>query len=115
MNATLTHPGAVQARLDEIERELAVKQNSYEEAATAHFRAKHKREEAKAKAFLSARTDADGRVRTGQERTALAVLETGSIGVEEEARWEALKGAVKALEARGTIGTSLLKAQGRGA
>jgi hypothetical protein len=111
---TLSHPGAVQARLQEIDEELAAKQNAYEDAAKAHFKAKHEREVAKARAFLAARTDADGKVRTGQERAALAVLETGSIGVEEEARWEALKGSVRALEARATIGTSLLKAQGRG-
>jgi hypothetical protein len=107
VSATLTHPGAVQGRLEEIERDLADRQGEYEQAALAYWRSKREKEKAQAEAFLRA----EGTV---AERQALAAQATAHIGMEDEARWEALKGVVRVLDTRATIGTSLLTAQGRG-
>jgi hypothetical protein len=114
VNATLTHPGAVQARLQEIEAELAVKQNEMETAALAFYRSKREREKSRADEFIAATVKGDGKTRTIAERNAIADQRTALKGVEEEARWEGLRAVVRTLEARATIGASLLKAQGRG-
>jgi hypothetical protein len=105
---TLSHPAAVQARLQEIDTDLALHQNEYEDAASAHFTARRIKEKARAEAFLKA----EGTV---AERSAKADLETALIGIEEEGRWEGLRGVVKVLDTRAAIGMSLLRAQGRGA
>lgn len=102
----LTQPSAVMARLAEIEDDLASRQNALERAGMAWFKAKRDREHARAVAFLQA----DGTV---AERTALAESRTALDGKTEEAEWEALKAVVRVLEARASIGQSLLKAQGR--
>ena len=103
---TLSHPAAVQAKLEAIDADLALKQNDYEDAAMEHFTAKRLKEKAKAASFLKA----EGTV---AERSAKADLETALIGVEEEGRWEGLKGVVKVLDTRGAIGMAILKSQGR--
>lgn len=104
----LTHPGAVQARLNEIETDLADRQNEYEHAALEYFGAKRLKEKARAEAFLKA----EGTV---AERSAKADRETALMGMEDEARYEGLKGVVRVLDTRAAIGMSILRAQGRGA
>jgi hypothetical protein len=108
VNATLTHPGAVQARLEEIEREMAERQNALEAAALDHWRSKRDKEKARAEEFLSA-------TGTVAERNAKADLSTAEMGMEHEARWEGLKAVMRTLDTRAAIGMSLLRAQGRGA
>lgn len=105
---TLSHPGAVQARLEEIEADLALHQNEFEEVALAHFTSKRLKEKAKAEAFLKA----EGTV---AQRTAIAERDTAVLGMEDEGKFEGLKGVVRVLDTRAAIGMSLLRAQGRGA
>jgi hypothetical protein len=109
---TLSHPGAVQERLAEIENEMALKQNEYELAALAHWHKRREKEKAWAEEFMACAFDGD-RKRTVSEREAMADRVTALIGVNEEARWESMRAVMRTLEARSTIGASLLKAQGR--
>lgn len=103
---TLSHPGAVIGRLEEIETDLALRQGALEAAALGWFRLKRDREKARAVAFLSA----EGTV---AERNALADRETALIGVAEEAEFEALRAVVRTLETRASIGQSILRSQNR--
>lgn len=102
----LADPAAVQRRLDEIEEDLATRQNELEAAPLAHFRAKRNKERAYARAFL----EAEGTV---AERTANASRLTSHIGVEEEGAWEGKKAVVRVLDTRAAVGMAVLKAQGR--
>lgn len=106
MSATLSHPGAVVARLEEIDADLALRQNTLEDAARKWFIAKRDKEKARAVAFLSAQG-------TVAERSAKADEQTALDGKNEEAEWEAVKAVVRVLEARASIGQSILRAQGR--
>ena len=103
---TLSHPGAVVTRLEEIEADLAARQNALESAALDWFRAKRDKEHAWAVAFLSA----EGTV---AERKAVADRQTALDGRESEAEYEALRSVVRVLDTRATIGMAILKAQGR--
>jgi hypothetical protein len=103
----LSTPELVMARLREIEDDLAERQNEYENAAMNWFRVKRDEKKARAEAFLSARG-------TVAERSAIADRDTAHLGGEEEGRYEALKAVVRVLDARASIGQSILKAQGRG-
>lgn len=103
---SLSEPAAVMARLEEIEHDLAARQNELEAAALAWFRAKRDREQARAVAFL----EAEGTV---AERNALAERDTALLGADSEAAYEALRAVCRVLEARASIGMALLKAQGR--
>jgi hypothetical protein len=102
----LTTPEAVQSRLESLDDDLAILQNTLEDAAMAHFRAKRDREKQKAKAFLSAKG-------TDFARRAQADLDVAEIGREEEGQWEAKRAVLKTLEARAMVGASILKAQSR--
>lgn len=106
MTVTLTHPGAVLARLEEIEQDLAIRQGAFEAAALAWFRVKRDKEKQRAVAFLRA----EGTV---AERSALAESETALIGVNEEALYEAMRGVMRTLETRASIGQSVLRSQAR--
>lgn len=106
MSATLSSPSEVMSRLEEIENDLATRQNTYENAAKKWYRAKRDKEKARAVAFLSA----EGTV---AERSAIADRETALNGREEEAEYEAVRAVVRTLETRASIGQSLLRAQGR--
>lgn len=103
---TLDNPSGVQARLAEIENDLAMRQQTYESAARSWFIAKRDREHDRAVAFLSA----DGTV---AERNAIADRETACDGAIAEAEFEAMKAAVKVMETRANIGMAILKSQGR--
>lgn len=94
------------ARLEEIERGLALIENEFEAAALAWFRCKRDRDVKYAVEF-------DAGLGTVAGRQLRAKAEAAGVGVDEEARWEALKLTVRSMEARGTIGQSILRAQGR--
>lgn len=104
---TLSTPQAVQARLEEIDRDLGVRQNVLESAALAWFRAKRDREQRWARAYI----EAEGPMHV---RKAQADLAVATVGLVEEAEYEAVKGVVRVLETRASIGQSLLRSQGRG-
>lgn len=106
MSVDLTTPAAVMERLSAIENDLAQRQNLYEAAAMNWYRAKRDREHKRAIAFIRA----DGTV---AERNAQADTETSLYGKEDEALYEGLKAVIRTLEARASIGQSLLRAQGR--
>lgn len=97
-------PGLVIARLEEIEHDLALRQNTFEAAALAWFKAKRDKEKARAVAFLGASG-------TVAERQAIADRETALDGKNEEAEYEALKAVVRILETRASIGQSVLRSQ----
>lgn len=103
---TLSAPQAVQERLEEIERDLAVRQNVLEATALGWFRAKRDKERRWAQAYLSAEGPA-------HERKAHADLAVCTVGVAEEAEFEAVKAVVRVLETRASIGQTLLRTQGR--
>jgi hypothetical protein len=93
-------------RLEEIEADLAERQNDIEDAALQWFRAKRDREKSWAEAFIEA-------TGTVPERKAKADLAVEGIGVEEEARYEAGKAVTRVLETRASIGQSILRSQTR--
>ena len=103
---TLSAPAQVVERLEQIEADLAVRQNALEAAALAWFQAKRQREHDRAVAFIGA----EGTV---AERSALADRATALDGREAEAEWEALRAVVRVLETRAMIGMGILKSQGR--
>jgi hypothetical protein len=102
----LSHPAAIQAKLEAIETEMAERQNFLEAAALDHWRSKREKEKARAEEFLKA----EGTVAV---RAALADHATALIGMEYEARWEGLKAVMRTLDTRAAIGMSLLRSQGR--
>lgn len=106
MALTLDNPAAVMGRLLAIENDLEVRQGAFESAARAWFIAKRDKEKARAIAFLSA----DGTV---AERNAIADRDTALDGKQAEAEYEALKAVMRTLEARASIGQSILRSQGR--
>ena len=115
MNATVTRPGAVVDRLDEIERDLANRQPEYEQAADD--RARLVRDWDKRLA-IHQRT-AKGSNSEVRKAVALAsAIEQDDLYErlkDAEARFEALRVVMRTLETRATIGQSILRAQGRGA
>lgn len=102
----LDTPALVMARLEEIERDLAVRGNQFEEAARDYVRLKRDKEHARATAFLKA-------TGTVAERQAKADVATVTIGVEAEGRFEGLKGVIRVLDTRAAVLMSILKGHGR--
>lgn len=102
----LSSPAGVMGRLCEIENSLAMLQNKLEDAALDYFRAKRDREKKWAEEFIGA-TGTDG------QRKAAATVATAHIGVEAEGKWEGLKKVVTVLDARRSIGQSLLNTQAK--
>jgi hypothetical protein len=104
----LSTPAEVQSLLEQIQRDLASRQNLYEESARRWFHAKREIEKRKATAYLLAGD------RPANERRAAGVSAAYEVdGVESEAEYEALKAAIGVLETRASICMSILKAQGR--
>jgi hypothetical protein len=102
----LTDAGAVLARLEEIEKDLEVRQNALESAALAWYRVKRDREKEWALVFLRS-------AGTVAERKAVADRDTSLMGKDEEALYESLRAVVRTLETRASIGQSILRSQGR--
>ncbi len=107
MTVTLDSPAVVIARLQEIEDDLAIRQNALEASALAWFKAKRDREHARAVAYLTAEGG------TVAERNAIADRETSLLAANAEAEWEALRAVVRVLETRASIGMAILKSQAR--
>jgi hypothetical protein len=105
---TLNDPGNVMARLEDIENDLAVRQNAWESAARRWFGIQGDLRKDWATAFLTA----DG---NATEKRAAADQAMAGRGGHEQAEYEAIRAVVKVLETRATIGMSILKAQGRAA
>lgn len=102
-----SHPAALIERLEAIERDLAERQPEYETAAMEWFRVKRDEKKQRAEAFIAA-------AGTVAERNAIADRDTVMIGAKEEGKYEAMKAVVRVLDARASIGQSILRAQGRG-
>lgn len=100
-------PAEIIERLEELERDLADRQAALEDAAEAWTRAKRDKELAWARAYMAAQ---DGAVTT---RKAAAILASETIGVEAEARYQALTKVVAVIETRVSVGQSLLRAHTR--
>lgn len=105
---SLSSPAVVQARLEEIETDLASRQNDLEAAALDWFKAKREREKSHAEVFLND-------TGTVAERKAKADLATADVGCAEEGKYEGLRGVVRVLDTRAAIGMAILKSQGRAA
>ena len=99
-------PDQILERLEEIERDLATRQNTLESAAEKWFKAKRDREKARAVAFLAA----EGTV---AQRQAIAERDTATDGKDEEAEYEAVKAVVRVLETRASIGQTLARTNAR--
>lgn len=102
----LSTPQQIQKRLEEIEQDLAVRQNAYEDAARKWFIKLGTITRDRALAYRKA----EG---TSTEKREAANELHGVDGATEQAEYEALRAVVKVLEQRATIGMSLLKSQGR--
>jgi hypothetical protein len=103
---SLSTPQQIQERLEAIEGDLAIRQNVLEKAAMDWYKAKRDREANWARAYISA----DG---PAHVRKAEADLAVATVGINEEAEYEALRAVVRTLETRATIGMALLKTQAR--
>lgn len=111
--ATHSHPGAVMARLAEIEHDLAIRQNDLEEAADARARLVRDWEKRLARSQATAKgSDAFAR------RQAALVMAADQDDLYDQLRdaegaYAALHAVVKVLEVRATVGMAILKAQSR--
>jgi len=111
---TYTDPGIVIQTLGDIERDLAERQNDYEQAAydvAAYARDWERR-------LAEKRLTAEGRDSDARKAQALVdainvdgLYTTMSLA---QATFEAQKSVIKVLEARAMIGMAILKAHGRG-
>lgn len=104
----LGNPQAVMERLAEIENDLAIRQNLYEQAAGDWFKAQRDIKREWATALLASEAG------TVTEKKAEADIVAATCpGAERESEYVALKAVIGVLETRATIGMSILKAQGR--
>lgn len=101
-------PAQIIERLEQIDADLAERQNEYEQVAEDWTRAKREKELAWARAY----TMASG-AKNVTDRKAAAIEASELIGLDAEARYTGLRGVVEVLTTRSMIGQSLLKAHGR--
>lgn len=99
-------PAQIMQRLEDIEADLAERQNEYAEVSEAWTRSKRDKEKAWADAYMGA----SGQV---TDRKAAAIQASAEVGLEDEAKYVGLKGVVEVLNTRAMIGMGLLKAHGR--
>jgi hypothetical protein len=108
-----TDPGRLQARLIEIEEDLASRVNEYEAAAGDRARLIREWEKNFAVARVKAKgTDADAR----KAAALVAAADANDVYTrlqEAEGQYEAAKVAVNVLTTRASIGQSILRSQGR--
>ncbi len=102
----LSTPTSVIDRLEEIDHELAIRQNLYEEAARAWYTMLGTVTKNKAIEFRKAEGNST-------ERREAANEIHGEDGSREQAEFEALRAVIKVLEARAMVGMAILKSQGR--
>lgn len=100
-------PAQLEDRLQEIEQDLADRQNAFASAAERWHRIARDREYRHAVEFMRA---AGASV---TERKQAAAEQTALIGINEEAEYEALKAAIRVMELRAMVGMALLKSAGR--
>lgn len=100
-------PAQIAMRLQELDEDLALRQNAYESAAEAWYRILREREYRYAIEFMRAQGA------TVTERREAARELTSLIGVNEEATFEGLRAAIKVMDTRAMIGMALLKSAGR--
>jgi hypothetical protein len=104
----LGNPQAVMDRLAEIENDLAIRQNLYEDVAGKWFLAQRDIKRQWATALLTA-----GGTTVTERKAEADIVAATCPGSELEGEYEALKAVLRVLETRATIGMSILKAQGR--
>jgi hypothetical protein len=104
----LSTPHLVMARLEEIEEDLAIRQNALESAASAWFKVQHEQKKAYAMTLLSSTKDSVTEKKAAADLAAHAVE-----GSEHEPEYLAIKAVLGMLETRATICMSVLKSQGR--
>ena len=102
----LSTPTQIMLRLENLEADLALAQNELSEAAKAWYPLLADRK-------VAVETGWAMSAGTVPERKAQAEAAGAVVGVEEEARWEALKLVVRVMETRANIGMGLLKAHSR--
>lgn len=108
-------PQTVVTRLDQIERDLAERQNPYEQAADDRARTIRDWE----KRLAECQKRAPGTNSEARKAAALVMaieLDGGDLYTrltDAEARYDALRVVVRVLEARSVIGMSILRSQGR--
>ena len=102
----LDSPAEVLARLNAIERDLAVRQNLYESVARGWYEAQREMRLEHAKAMI-----ASGRSSVAAQKAEADMAAAGIEGLAYEAEYEALKAAIRVLETRGSILQSILRAQ----
>lgn len=114
---SLSTPQQVQERLDQLEQELADRQNEYERSAGAKARLTREWEKRLAMARLKAKgADADTRKAAALVMASEIEDDAGNLYdrlAEAESTFEICRAAVKMREIRVGIGQSILKAQGR--
>lgn len=101
-------PGLVIGRLEEIEADLAIRQNALEDAAMRMARAKRDYEREFAIAFLSAQGPQEER----KQRARIA-SELDREYAEATGLWEGLKAVVRVLETRASMAQSVLRSQSK--
>ena len=113
MSITLDNPHAVMGRLSDIENDLAMRQNEYEQVADARARLIRDWEKRLA---IHGRTAKGGSADVRKANALSAAIEQDDLYErlsDAEARYDALKVVNKVLETRSVIGMSILRAQGR--
>ncbi len=108
---TLTRAGVMQ-RLSDIDSDLeAMISEEEEHPAAAYYREKREFERQYAETYLGK----EGTVEERRQKTIVALYQSGHYKqlVVAEAAWEAWRAKEKVLEARASIGQSLLRAMGR--
>ena len=101
-------PAQIIERMEEIDADLSERQRELEQAAEGWTRKKRDKELAWARAYTRAHGE-----RNVTDRKAAAIEASEMIGIDEEARFTALKSVVDVLQTRSMIGMALLKAHGR--
>lgn len=101
---------AIQSRLDQLDSDLADKQDEFERAASSYFGLKRDWELAYARTYAA--TDKTLSATERKQETVLAINAAGDLHERygtAEGRWEGLRAAVRVIETRVSIGQSLLK------
>lgn len=114
MTGALASPAQVMGRLQEIEHDLAERQNEYEEAAAAKARLTRDWDYR----FAICMKKSTGSNAEARKATAFVMaVEMDDLYrdlTDAESSYDALRVVVKTLETRSTIGMSILRSQGRG-
>ena len=113
MAATMQHPGAVVAALEEIDRNLALQQNDYEAAASDRAKLVRRWEKRLAICLLKAK---GGDAAARKASALIAAIEMDGLYEElmdAEGRFEGARASIKVSETRAMIGLGILRSQGR--